>query len=167
MKAGTKLSLSCVFAMGATAAAVYFYLTVWGMSIGFSVAVGCLRGGSAWYVVQKQGLREGERCGWINTIDTKGLGSRDLLFSSTLPSISLNPRPSPPHFPPPSIPGCLALCGGKKVCWSKRSEASKSVFTNNVVVTFEGETGIMGLLNIKQGEGEPKRATTHWRVQES
>lgn len=28
---------------------------------------------------------------WINTVDTKGLGGRDLLFSSTLPSISLNP----------------------------------------------------------------------------
>lgn len=29
--------------------------------------------------------------GWINTVDTKGLGGRDLLFSSTLPSISFNP----------------------------------------------------------------------------
>lgn len=53
-----------------------------------------------------QGLREGELfelvgrlmvggglglLGWINTIDTKGLASRDLLFSSNLPSISLNP----------------------------------------------------------------------------
>lgn len=53
--------------------------------------------------VQKQRLREDERwrvvvvvgglgmLGWINTVDTKGLGGRDLLFSSTLPSISLNP----------------------------------------------------------------------------
>lgn len=54
-----------------------------------------------------QGLREGELfelvgrlmvgggglglLGWINTIDTKGLASRDLLFLSNLPSISLNP----------------------------------------------------------------------------
>ena len=64
--------------------------TVWGMTVGFSNAVGCLCVGSAWYMVQKREQREGEcygwvegpgLLGWINTVDTKGLGSRDLLFS--------------------------------------------------------------------------------------
>lgn len=48
---------------------------------------------------------------WINTVDTKGLGGRDLLFSSTLPSISLNPA--------------LLVCG-----LSGRSEVPKSVVVN-------------------------------------
>lgn len=78
-------------------------------------------------------MREGERCGlgeggvggtggslgWINTVDTKGLGSRDLLFSSTLPSISLNPRPSPPNFPPlplsPVLSRTLRGGGGREI----------------------------------------------------
>lgn len=36
--------------------------------------------------------------GWINTVDTKGLGGRDLLFSPSLPSISLNPALLAPGF---------------------------------------------------------------------
>lgn len=90
----------------ATATVVHPRLTVWGISIGFSSAVSCFSGEKAWSMVQNQGLREGELfelvgrlmvggglglLGWINTIDTKGLASRDLLFSSNLPSISLNP----------------------------------------------------------------------------
>lgn len=59
MNAGTELSLSCVYVRGLL---LYFSLTVWGTSNGFSSAVSCLCG-SAWYVVLKQGLREGERCG--------------------------------------------------------------------------------------------------------
>ena len=82
--------------------------------------------GRGWGRVSGAGWVEGAGglLGWINTVDTKGLGSRDLLFSSTLPSISLNPRPSPPPtFPPPSIPGSVShfgWAGGIKGRYSRR-----------------------------------------------
>lgn len=60
MKAGTELNLSCVSVRGLL---LYLSLAVWGTSNGFSSAVSCLCAGSAWYMVLKQGLREGERCG--------------------------------------------------------------------------------------------------------
>lgn len=50
---------------------------------------------------------------WINTVDTKGLGSRDLLFSSTVPSISLHSRPSSLTFPPPSVAGSVSHFAGR------------------------------------------------------
>lgn len=71
--------------------------------------------------------------GWINAVNTKGLGSRDLLFSSTLPSISLNPHPSPPHFPPPSIPDAVLHfaegrdgtgIGNQRICLNKHVRVS-------------------------------------------
>lgn len=119
-----------------------------GTSIGFSNTAGCLCTGSAWCTVHKQGLSEGEPRGWglgifrwINTADTKGLGSRDLLFSSTLPSISLNPRPSP-HSPlPRPLPLSLTLSGSKL-------EMLKSVITNMWESSQGREGSIMDLLKI-------------------
>lgn len=121
---------------------------------------------------RSMGLRDGEQSRgeggglfrWINTVDTKGFGSRDLLFSSTLPSISLNPSlpptpPPSPHFPPPSIHGSvLHFAEGKKGYWSGRQQ---NPFSQTCGGQFRGEKGIMALLKIQQGEGSPKRSTMH------
>lgn len=122
----------------ATVTVVHPRLTVWGISIGFSSAVSCFSGEKAWSMVQNQGLREGELfglvgrlmvggglglLGWINTIDTKGLASRDLLFSSNLPSISLNP----PTTTTSLARLCFIFCWGyKKGGWRQQND----FFTN-------------------------------------
>ena len=115
MKAGTELSVSCVFVGGGGGGLLRLLCTSSRLSGGWVLvsvvlpvvyAVGlpgtwCRSRG--WGRVSGAGRVAGLGFveGWINTADTKGLGSRDLLFSSTLPSISLNPRP---HYPPPPPP---------------------------------------------------------------
>lgn len=87
---------------------------------------------------------------WINTVDTKGLGSTDLLFSSTLPSISLNP---------PSL--SRSLMHRSALHFTDTGVESRT-YENQSSQTCGGqfpEKGIMCVLKTEQGEGTPKRST--------